>query len=108
MKNNYKNLNQCERIITIEDFTYGSTVKCIIPTLMPLIDDIKSIKVTPSINNKDSNGIQSGVYTCTNYINLEIPSYLCENDNMMGKKGEIFIGIFLGGDIHKCKIVSKG
>lgn len=124
MKNFYDKLEfqYSEKVIAIEDFLYGTMVKCVIPTLMPFIDQNKSslsssIRIDKNmIDNKKLNGLDINQCTTTEYIEIYIPDYLgvtCSSDDMTGThshgtKGTEFTAIFVGGDINNCKVIAKG
>ena len=114
MKNFYEktDMRYPEKAIALEDFEYGTMVKCSIPILTPFIDknnikenSIRLFKNKIANINKDILGIDR--YNSCNYIELFIPKDLCKNNENKGFKGEEFVCIFLGGDINKCSIIAR-
>lgn len=104
--------------ILLEDISWSNTVgKFFIPILTPTLSDrapYESYKPAPSTSNIISRNI-SGITGCTesNYLELDIPSYLLpqkeidEDGNVHPetpyKKGDRFILVFVGGDVNKVK-----
>ncbi len=114
MKNFYEKSDMIypEKVVAMEDFTYGSMVKCTIPVLFPFIDtDIPKNQserlFKNKIDNKNLNLLNISRYNSSNYIELFIPRDLCRNEHNIGYKGEEFVGIFVGGDINKCSIIGR-
>lgn len=113
MNNFYKNLelNSTEFAIALEDYEYGSSVKCHIPSLMPFMTNKEIIeekrRVSPSnIRNKNLELLGIGKYTSCNYIELHVPALISEGE-IKGKKGDKFIITFIAGDINKCNIIGR-
>lgn len=114
MKNFYEKSDMLypEKIVAMEDFEYGTMVKCTIPVLFPFINtnivENKSEKLFKGkLDNKDLNMININRYNSCNYIELFIPRGLSRNIEHKGRKGEEFVGIFIGGDINKCSIIGR-
>lgn len=114
MKNFYEKSDMIysEKVIAMEDFEYGTMVKCSIPILTPFIStvapEVKTTRLIKNkIDNKDVDILGINKYTSCNYIELFIPKDLCKNDENKGYKNEEFVGIFIGGDINKCSIIGR-
>lgn len=114
MKNFYEKSDMIypEKIIAMEDFTYGTMVKCTIPVLFPFMDTNRIKKdseklIKNKIDNRNLDLLGISRYNSCNYIELFIPKDLCRNEFNIGYKGEEFVGIFVGGDINKCSIIGR-
>lgn len=85
MKNFYEKTDMIypEKIIALEDFKYGTMVKCSIPILTPFLNasNIKdeSIKLFKNnIDNRDVSLLGIDRYNSCNFIELFIPKNLCK------------------------------
>lgn len=114
MKNFYEKSDMVypEKVIAMENFTYGTMVKCSIPVLFPFINTDKPSTqserlIKNKIDNKNLELLGISKYNNCNYIELFIPKDLCRNEFNIGYKGEEFVGIFVGGDINKCSIIGR-
>lgn len=114
MKNFYDNseMNLPEKVIALEDFKYGSYVKCSIPALTPFLPNNfvtsnTERQNTNSIENKDYKKLEISSYSNCNYIKIFIPLLLSDNEENIGRKGDCFVGIFVGGDLNKISIVGR-
>lgn len=114
MKNFYEDSDMTlpEKVVALENFRYGSYVKCSIPTLTPFLNNSsvshKSERLnTSKIENKDYKKLEISQYSSCNYISVFIPKSLQTNEEGIGYKGECFVGIFVGGDINKISIVGR-
>lgn len=114
MKNFYENseMNLPEKIIALENFRYGTYVKCSIPALTPFLDNKLITSNTErqnvnSIENKDYRKLEIGEYSNCNYIKVFIPKLLEDNEEGIGYKGDCFVGVFVGGDINKISVVGR-
>lgn len=114
MKNFYEKSDMIlpEKVITLEDFKYGTYVKCAIPALTPFLDISSPVsnkeKLTDSkIENKNPKDLNISNYSNSNFIKIFIPKLLDDTEEGEGKKGDCFIGVFVGGDINKISIVGR-
>lgn len=94
-----KSLPYTEMVVTLEDFEYGTEVKCSIPSL--IIEGVQKVnKKAKSIMNKNEDllGLNKDIEVY-NYINLFIPKAYANNPGNPehGKKGTKFIISFVGG-----------
>lgn len=121
-----------EVVKTLEDFTYGNKVKCVVPALMPLVEQNKITekkvrnKVNTNIMNKDTNSIKTklGDFITCNYIEIFIPIEYAPTykktiyDGHMtphevvgvkdkGNKNEQFLVSFIGGDINTFRVIGR-
>lgn len=105
-----------EIAVCLED-TKGPTGKFSIPILTPFMDtdspkelviDNSSTKTLLSGSRKD---FEIGNCTITNYLELELPDLVKHEINYHNlnavHKGDKFIAVFVGGDINKCKLISR-
>lgn len=114
MKNFYENseMRLPEKVIALEDFTYGSYVKCSIPALTPFLEN-KLVTFnterlnTSNIENKDYSKLEISTYSNCNYVRVFIPKLLEDNEEGIGHKGDSFVCIFIGGDINKISVVGR-
>ena len=101
------NLQYPEIAICLEDSDTG-TGKFYIPILMPLLpkdvpyNTIVDNSNISNIKNKDNTPFcKMPKYTTSNYIELKVPN--CQSI----KKGDIFIIVFIGGDLNKIRIIGE-
>ena len=98
--------------------TYGPTGKFSIPILTPFMDNYNiSREVIYNSNAKtlvSNNKKELGIGGCevTNYLELKLPDIVLHemkyhDPYMYIDKGEKFIAVFVGGDINKCKLISR-
>ena len=106
-----------EIAVCLED-THGPTGKFSIPILTPFMNN--SSPVTETIYNDSGKTLLSGtrqeleIGNCTmsNYLVLDLPDIVkheisYHDPRIMVRKGEKFIAVFVGGDINKCKLISR-
>lgn len=106
-----------EIAVCLED-TSGPTGKFAIPILTPFMDN--DSPSTTTIYNDSGKTLLSGtrqeleIGNCTmsNYLVLELPDIVkheknYHNPKLIVRKGEKFIAVFVGGDINKCKLISR-
>lgn len=103
-------MTHSEMVIALEDFEYGSKVKCYIPSLMPLLNKDKIVEEklrvnSMNIHNKNLSILGIGKYTSCNYVELFVPNNI--SDSKTGSKGDKFAAVFLGGDINRCVIIGR-
>lgn len=110
---NNSTVNTSEIGTILEDFTYGTSAKMTIPSLVPFIDPTSITTQKRSINksniqNKDIDSLHFDTTEVCNYIEVLIPEelYRYKNTNneipsYKGNKGEQFLISFIGGDINK-------
>lgn len=124
-----------EYITTLEPYTYGSNVKCTIPTLLPMLDKSNVVEEKNKVfdfnlMNKDKSLVKLDRYTSSNYINVYIPKKLapikfCKDSksfskisdcnctpctcglDLNGKKGDKFVVMFVGGDIKNIRVIER-
>ena len=98
--------------------TYGPTGKFSIPILTPFMDnynissEIVSNKNTKTLLSNNKKELEITNCEITNYLELRLPdSVLHEmryhDPYMYVEKGEKFIAVFVGGDLNKCKLISR-
>lgn len=114
MKSDYlgTDMSYSEMIVTLENFNFNSKVKCSIPSLMPFLS--KS-EITNDINRPNHMNIMNtnisilGIGKCTscNYIEVYIPDTFDISGKGIGKKGDEFVIIFIGGNINKYTVIGR-
>lgn len=154
MKNYYtdSDCKYSEIVIAMEDFSYGTYVKCTIPSILTFtgseVNEKESKLNTSNIMNKNKEALGISSYNSCNYINIFIPKQFAPIDDFhkhihndidkhvgliqpilgghihinnpdignrvedhiyhpVGKKGDKFIALFVGGDMNKCSIVGR-
>lgn len=106
-----------EIAICLED-TSGPTGKFSIPILTPFMDNDQIVSITEV--NDTSKTLLSGsrkeleIGSCeiSNYLELKLPDIVLHemqyhNPNLVVHKGDKFLAVFVGGDVNKCKLISR-
>lgn len=110
-------LRYTEIAVCLED-TSGPTGKFAIPILTPFMNnnspteniiDNDSTKTLLSGSRKE---LEIGNCKITNYLELELPDIVkheinYHDPNIVVRKGDKFIAVFVGGDINKCRLISR-
>lgn len=98
--------------------TGGPTGKFAIPILTPFVNTDYASESTEY--NSSTKNLLSGtrkeleIKDCnvSNYLELKLPDVVLHeieyhNPNLTVKKGEKFIAVFVGGDVNKCRLISR-
>ncbi len=106
-----------EIAICLED-TCGPTGKFAIPILTPFMDNTRVIDTkeyntsTKTLLSGSKKEMEIGSCNMCNYLTLRLPDIVLHekywhNSKLVVRKGEQFIAVFVGGDLNKCKLISR-
>lgn len=106
-----------ELIQTLEDYKYGTDVKCSILSIMPLLtkdmiintDDYQNLN---NIMNLDKSKLIADKINICNYVNIKIPKeyYIAKYENedpYQGYKGDKFVIMPISGNINNYVVVGR-
>lgn len=110
-------LRYAEIAICLED-TAGPTGKFSIPILTPLMDndyiyeDVEYNRNSKTLMSGSKKELEINNCNLCNYLELRLPDIVIHemryhDPKMIVHKGEKFIAVFVGGDISKCKLISR-
>lgn len=98
--------------------TGGPTGKFCIPILTPFMDTNNVVtekeinRSTKTLLSGSKSDMEIGNMTVTNYLELKLPDCVLHEKKyhdplLVVHKGEKFIAVFVGGDMNKCKLISR-